>query len=86
MGFESFAERSARELRAAGGNATVTNRHGATELTSKEAQIARLARDGLSNVAIGSRLFISLRTVEYHLRKVYMKLGVFTNPSLPQIL
>ena len=86
MGFDAFAERSAREVRAADGNATVPSRHAATDLTPQEAQIALLARDGLSNADIGSRLFISPRTVEYHLRKVYTKLGVASRTSLPQIL
>jgi DNA-binding NarL/FixJ family response regulator len=69
-----------------GGHPAATGREPALQLTSEEAQVARLARDGLSNAEIGSRLFISPRTVEYHLRKVYSKLGIPSRAGLPQIL
>jgi DNA-binding CsgD family transcriptional regulator len=86
MGLEAFAERTVRELKAAGGRATTSGRRSTADLTPQEAQIARLAREGLSNADIGSRLFISPRTVEYHLAKVYQKLGITSRTSLPQIL
>ena len=87
MGVAAFAERAARELRAAGGTAsrrTVPSRH--EDLTAQEAQIARMARDGLSNPEIGTRLFISARTVQYHLRKVFTKLGVTSRSQLDRVL
>jgi DNA-binding CsgD family transcriptional regulator len=82
MGMAGFAERSRRELLATG--ATVRRRNADTrdELTAQEAQIARLARDGLSNPEIGSQLFISARTVEWHLRKVFTKLGISSRRQL----
>jgi len=82
MGAEGFAERAARELLATGETArkaTVEKRSG---LTAQEAQIARLARDGLSNPEIGARLFISPRTVEYHLHKVFGKLDIGSRTEL----
>jgi DNA-binding NarL/FixJ family response regulator len=56
------------------------------ELTAQEAQIARLARDGLSNPEIGARLFLSPRTVEWHLRKVFTKLGISSRTGLHDAL
>ena len=74
---EAFAERARRELRATGETARKRSvATGDTQLTAQEAQVARMARDGLSNPDIAARLFISARTVEYHLRKVFTKLGV----------
>jgi DNA-binding CsgD family transcriptional regulator len=86
MGIEGFAERASRELAATG--ETVRKRGPASRdaLTPQEAQIARLARAGLSNAEIGERLFLSARTVEWHLRKVYGKLGIRARRELRQAL
>jgi DNA-binding CsgD family transcriptional regulator len=86
MGAASFAERAERELLAAGGRAAVARGMSRTQLTAQEAQIARLARDGLSNSAIGSQLFISPRTVEYHLHKVFSKLDIASRGELVNAL
>jgi DNA-binding CsgD family transcriptional regulator len=86
MGFEAFAERARRELRATGETASKRTVDTALELTPQEALIAQLARDGLSNPEIGGRLFISPRTVEYHLRKVYAKLDVASRDQLHRVV
>jgi DNA-binding CsgD family transcriptional regulator/tetratricopeptide (TPR) repeat protein len=82
MGAEAFAQRAARELQAAGG--TARKRKAATngELTPQEAHIVRLVREELSNQDIGARLFISPRTVEWHLSKIFAKLGVTSRRHL----
>jgi DNA-binding CsgD family transcriptional regulator len=86
MGMEGFAERARRELLATG--ETVRKRsvetHG--ELTAQEMQIARLAKNGLSNQEIGARLFISARTVKYHLGKVFAKLDISSRAQLDRVL
>jgi DNA-binding CsgD family transcriptional regulator len=86
MGAEAFAERARRELVATG--ATARERTVATEadLTAQEAQIARLAATGRTNPEIGSELFISPKTVEYHLRKVFTKLGLTTRRELRTVV
>jgi DNA-binding CsgD family transcriptional regulator len=76
IGMEAFAERARRELAATGETVRKRTVETREDVTPQEAQIARLARDGLSNVEIGARLFISQHTVAYHLRKVFTKLGV----------
>ena len=89
MGMEAFAERARRELRATGETIRKLSRGSAgdgTTLTAQEAQVARLARDGLSNPDIGERLFISPRTVQYHLSKVFAKLGISSRGQLHRVL
>ena len=73
---EAFAERARRELLATGEKVRKRTVETRDDLTAQERQIARLARDGLSNPEIGARLFLSPRTVEWHLRKVFTKLGI----------
>ena len=87
MGMEAFAERARRELQATGETARKRTVHSADQkLTAQEAQIARMARDGLSNPEIGARLFISVRTVQYHLHKVFTKLGIESRGQLGRTL
>jgi len=76
IGMRAFAGRARRELLATGETARKRTVETSIQLTAQEAQVARLAREGLSNPEIGARLFISPRTVQYHLRKVFTKLGV----------
>src|SRR5918994_1623442 len=82
MGLEAVARRAARELLATGERARKRSDETRDDLTAQEAQIARLARDGLSNPEIGTRLFISSRTVEYHLHKAFTKLGISSRNQL----
>ena len=86
MGMEGFAERTRRELLATGAIVRKRTVDAAQRLTAQEALIARLARDGLSNPEIGAQLFISTRTVEWHLRKVFTKLGVSSRGQLQRAL
>jgi DNA-binding CsgD family transcriptional regulator len=85
MGAEAFAERSSRELLASGETARKRSDDARAELTPQEAQIARLARDGLSNPEIGAQLFISPRTVQYHLHKVFLKLEISSRNQLGRV-
>jgi DNA-binding CsgD family transcriptional regulator len=86
MGAEAFAARAHHELAASGERARRRSVHARDELTAQEVQVARLARDGLSNPEIGTRLYISRRTVEYHLHKVFAKLGISSRLELPEAL
>jgi DNA-binding CsgD family transcriptional regulator len=86
MGMDAFAERARRELVATGEKRrrrTVATRD---DLTAQERQIAQLARDGLSNPEIGARLFLSPRTVEWHLHHVFTKLGIRSRVQLARAL
>jgi DNA-binding CsgD family transcriptional regulator len=82
IGMEAFAERARRELAATGEKARKRSPDTRDELTPQEEQIARLARDGLSNPEIGAQLFVSPRTVEWHLRNVFAKLGITSRRQL----
>jgi DNA-binding NarL/FixJ family response regulator len=86
MGVEAFAPRAERELRATGERVRKRTVETRDDLTAQEVQIARFAREGLSNPEIGTRLFISPRTVEYHLHKVFTKLGISSRFELDRSL
>jgi len=86
MGMEGFAERARRELVATGEKVRKRSVETRDDLTAQEAQIARLAADGRTNPEIGSQLFISPRTVEWHLHKVFTKLGIGSRRDLRQAL
>jgi DNA-binding CsgD family transcriptional regulator len=85
IGAEGFAERTRRELSATGETARKRSLDTRVVLTAQEAQIAHLARDGLSNPEIGAQLFISPRTVQYHLGKVFAKLEVTSRNQLGRV-
>ena len=86
FGAEAFAERARRELLATGETARRRTEETREVLTPQEAQIARLAADGQTNPEIGTQLFISPRTVEYHLRKVFPKLDISSRKELRNAL
>jgi DNA-binding CsgD family transcriptional regulator len=86
IGMEAFAERARKELRALGEKVRKRTVETRDDLTAQERQIARLARDGLSNPEIGARLFLSPRTVEWHLRNVFSKLGIRSRRELASAL
>jgi DNA-binding CsgD family transcriptional regulator len=86
MGMEAFAERARRELVATGETVHKRTVQARYELTPQEVQIARLASDGLSNPEIAAQLFLSTRTVEWHLRKVFSKLGIGSRRELGRAL
>ncbi len=86
MGAEAFAARAERELLATGERVRKRRIETREQLTAQEIQIARLARDGLSNADIGARLFISQHTVAYHLRKVFSKLDITSRNQLGRVL
>ena len=86
MGVGGFAERARRELTATGETVRTRSVETVTTLTAQEALIARLARDGRTNPEIGAQLFLSARTVQYHLRKVFTKLGIGSRRELYKAL
>jgi DNA-binding NarL/FixJ family response regulator len=86
IGMEAFAERARQELQATGEKVRKRTVEARDDLTPQERQIARLARDGLSNPEIGARLFLSPRTVEWHLRNVFTKLGIQSRRELAKAL
>jgi DNA-binding CsgD family transcriptional regulator len=82
MGAGPFAERAERELNATGETVRKRSIETPDQLTPQEAQIARLGAERLTNVEIGAQLFLSPRTVEWHLRKVFLKLGISSRRQL----
>jgi len=82
IGMEAFAERARSELQATGEHVRARAPEARDDLTAQERQIAELARDGLSNPEIGARLFLSPRTVEWHLRHVFAKLAIRSRREL----
>jgi ATP/maltotriose-dependent transcriptional regulator MalT len=86
IGMEAFAEHARGELLATGEKVRKRTAETRDDLTAQERQIAGLARDGLSNPEIGARLFLSPRTVEWHLHKVFTKLGIRSRRELANAL
>ncbi len=86
MGAEAFAERARTELLATGEKVRKRDFATRNDLTPQEEHIARLARDGRSNAEIGAELFLSVRTVEWHLRKVFAKLEIASPRDLKDAL
>ena len=86
MGTAALADRANRELVATGEHARKRSVETRDDLTPQEAQIARLARDGLSNADIGARLFLSQSTIAYHLRNVFSKVNIASRHELAHVL
>jgi DNA-binding CsgD family transcriptional regulator len=86
MGARAFAERARVELLATGERARTRRAETAHDLTSRELQIARLAAQRATSREIAGQLFISANTVDYHLRKVFQKLGIASRHDLPGLL
>lgn len=86
IGMEAFAERARNELQATGETPRKRSVETRDDLTPQERQIARLAGDGLLNAEIGARLFLSPRTVEWHLHNIFTKLGIRSRRELPNTL
>ncbi len=86
MGSEAFADRAAHALRGSGASVRARGARPENDLTPQEAHIARLAHEGMSNPEIGAQLFLSARTVEWHLRKVFAKLGIASRRDLRKVL
>jgi DNA-binding CsgD family transcriptional regulator len=82
---KAFADRAARELSATGERVRKRTTGAPDQLTARETQIARLAGDGQSNPEIAAQLFMSPRTVEYHLHKVFTKLDISSRNQLPGV-
>ncbi|MEU4389127.1 AAA family ATPase [Kribbella sp. NPDC023855] len=82
IGAEAFTDRAGRELAACGVSVPQRAAPRVVDLTEQERQIARRARDGRSNAEIGAELFLSARTIEWHLRKVFNKLGISSRREL----
>ena len=82
MGADGFAERAGAELEATGAHARRRTPNASLDLTPQEARVAALATDGASNSEIAAQLFLSVSTVEYHLHKVFRKLGVRSRTQL----
>jgi DNA-binding NarL/FixJ family response regulator len=86
IGMKAFARRTERQLLATGERTRKRTVETTDQLTAQELQVARMARDGLSNPEIGGRLFISPRTVKYHLQKVFTKLEISSRGELDRVL
>jgi DNA-binding NarL/FixJ family response regulator len=86
MGMDGFADRARRELLATGETVRKRTVETLDQLTPQEVQVARLAADGQTNAEIGAQLFLSPRTVEWHLTKTFGKLGISSRKQLRSVV